>query len=304
MNILRRMLSILLICSLVLVSVAIVGCGGDDDDEGTDNGNANGGASDISSEEQYWTGYAFAKEVDPKKGNSGKIETFTIEQSTSDEETVVIEGENLGTVTEDIQVRRLDLNTYDWDVISVPVECEKVKHVVRVGGEKKSEAIIWIPADGIETSMMYFWIYPKVEYVDEEGNAGMWSYSLTEDMQADGNTYAPYEEGDGHAFGDWAYGDWALGLYGWGWMWFGAFADGTRELEETSLTIPGAGTFSCSKATREIGDYEFEAWTILTTAGDAEYICTISPDLALPIHLRVGETGDMYEFELTDITLG
>ncbi|MDY6834637.1 MAG: hypothetical protein SVY53_07570 [Chloroflexota bacterium] len=304
MSILRRMLSILMICSLVIVSVAVVGCGGDDDgDEVADNGNTHG-SSDESDEAQYWTGYAFSQEVDPKEGNSGKIETFTIEQSTSGEETVIIEGENLGTVTEDIQVRRLDLNTYDWDVVTTQVECEKVRHVVKVDGETKSEATLWIPTDGIETSAMYFWIYPKVEYVDEDGNAGMWSYYLTEDMQTDGNTYDAYEEGAGHSFGGWAYGDWAYGLYGWGWMWFSAFADGTQELEETSLTLPGVGTFSISEITREIGDYEFESWTILRTVGGFEYICTISPDLALPIYLKVGESGDMFEFELTDITLG
>ena len=88
-------------------------------------------------------------------------------------------------------------------------------------------------------------------------------------------------------------------------MFFGVYAEGgAQELEEGNLTIPGVGGYSISKSTKEIGDYEFEMWTITLSSSTGEMICSVSPDLPLPIYLKVGESNANYFiYELTDLEL-
>jgi hypothetical protein len=290
MKVSRILLSAFIIFSLVSGTSFIAGCNGGNGEEVEDGNNETAA---------QWAAYVFSNEVEAKSGGSGKIDTFSIEQ-TADGETVVIEGENLGTVDAEIETNRTALiSPYDTDTITTTMECDKIRHTITTDtGE--SQATLYIPTDDFETSTLYFWIYPKAEYVDEDSASGMWSYYVTEEMSNDTDyVYLPYIEGEGYGFDAWAYG-----LYGWAWTWFAPYAEGgDSELEEFNYSIAGI-TYSCSQTTAEVGDYEFDAWTVVMTGPGYEYICTISPDLGLPIYLKIGSDGDYYEYELTDIELG
>jgi hypothetical protein len=277
-------LSVFLILCLLASVAVLAGCGDDgDDDENGDNGNGNG---DNGTAEQ-WAAYAF-----------DNIASFTIEQ-TSDGEEVVIEGQYVRTETAAIKTERTDISTFETDTITTDLECYVVDHTITVDSTE-SEATLWIPTGGFDVSTTYFWIYPMAEYVDEYGNPGVWSYYVTEAMLDDEDyLYLPYTEGDAYGWEVWAYG-----LYGWAWTWFGAYAvDGEEYLEEFDFDLAGIH-YSCDNTTVEVSGYELDAWTItMSVSGEGEYICTVSPDIGLPIYLKVGDSGDFYEYELTQLEM-
>lgn len=274
----------LILCLLVSVSM-LAGCGGDSDENGNgDNGNGNGDNGTAA----QWAAYAF-----------DNIQSFTIEQ-TSDGEEVVIEGEYVRTETAAIKTERMDMSTFETDTITTDLECYVVDHTITVDSTE-SEATLWIPTGGFDVTTQYYWIYPMAEYVDEYGNPGVWSYYVTEEMLDDEDyDYMPYTEGD--VYGGWEL--WAWGLYGSAWTWFGAYAvDGEDYLEEFDYDLAGIH-YSCDNTTAEVSGYELDAWTItISVAGEGEYICTVSPDIGLPIYLRVGDSGDYYEYELTQLEM-
>lgn len=280
----------LILCLLVSVPI-LAGCGGGDDNGNGENGNGETGDGENGDGEngaaEQWAAYAF-----------DSIQSFTIEQ-TSDGEEVVIEGEYVRTETAAIETQRMDMSTFETDTITTDLECYVVDHTITVDSTE-SEATLWIPTGGFEVSTAYFWIYPKAEYVDEDDNTGMWSYYVTEAMLDDEDyTYMPYTEGE-----EYAYNIWAHGLYGWAWMWFAAYAEGGDEyLEEFDSDIAGHH-YSCDHTTASVSGYELDAWTItVTVSGVGEYICTVSPDIGLPIYLKVGSAGDYFEYELTELEM-
>ncbi len=311
-----KKLAILTVVAMLAVFVA--GCGGGDE--------TNGNGTEPTA--QQWAAYAFDTEVTPASGSPGTVKSFTIEQ-TYDEEGVVrqfsIEGEYLGKVTTETKTVRTEVvqvpPATDQETVSEQVECYRLQHRITVlrddtGGDNPewADVTVWIPADDFETTLQYFWIYPKATYVDSDENQGEWSYYLTQEMQDEMDnapegttiTFAPYVDGEFYGFDEWT----LWGLYGWAWTWFSPFATGAAELEEVSWSIDGV-SYSVDSETKSVGGYSFDAWSInITWSGNgetAEYSATISPDLPLPIYLKVGskvDGGDSYfEYELTDIVL-
>jgi len=73
----------------------------------------------------------------------------------------------------------------------------------------------------------------------------------------------------------------------------------------------GGCNYSCAKANKTIGSYTFSPWTLdasCTGQGySGGYEGTFSPDLPLPIYLKVGSTSEgssnYFEYTLTDLKL-
>jgi len=311
----------LVIALLAIVSLA--GCGGNNGDE-DNNGNGNGNGDGNGTETAQWAAYAFDETVKPKSGGSGEIESFTIESVYSEDDEArefKIEGTYLGKENAQIKTQKMVTSTtppyMTTENVTTSLECYKVKHRVRVvkdetGGTHPdwADITLWIPTGDLETTATFFWIYPKAEYVDSAGHEGEWSYYLTEAMQNDTTaSYLPVAEGDFYGYDDYTF----FGLYGYGWRWFQAFAEGgAQELKEGSWAGAGYGcTYNCAKVNKTIGSYTFSAWSL-------EYSCTaegstggyagiFSEDLPLPIYAKFssgsGGSSDYWEYTLTDLEL-
>jgi hypothetical protein len=270
---------------------------------------------------EQWAAYDFDQTVSPASGASGMIDTFTIEETYVDEgETrrFEIEGEYLGKVTANIKTFRYDVNTYQTTTVTTPVECYKIKHRITVlqaptGDDNPdwADLTVYIPASEFETTATYFWIYPMATYSDSDGHTGEWGFYLTQAMQDEIDevtaTYYPYMDGDFYSFDSWA----LFGLYGWAWTWFGAYTtEGDDYLEEGSWSY-GGYNYSCTLGTEAIGSYSFDAWnlTIAWSYGEdsGEYEGIFSPDLPLPIYLKIGNTSEgsenYFEYDLTELEL-
>ena len=262
---------------------------------------------------------------------SGIIDTFTLEETINNDGEIKkfrIEGKYLDIGTE-IETKKMDTATYsettDSPVVS-NVECCRIEHTVTVlqddTGESEtgssSTVVLWIPTGDVKTDINYFWIYPKSEYIDAEGNVASWSYYVTEEMQQEMNNgsfmYLPHTQGDFYGSSEWAFHDlfeWAWGLYGWGWAQFAGWAEGGEQYFEEDNFSFGGISYSCSKTVETVGNYSFNAWKITRSfsfGGEfAEWRTTLSPDLPLPIYLKVGGSNDgdnsYSEYELKDITL-
>ena len=356
----KLVLSILVICCMVAGMGLLIGCGdgsdsngegegaetdnnGDNGDgNGSDDGDGDGNGSDNDDGDsdddpqtslEQWAAYAFEQLVEPKSGDSGKVTSFTMEETYDDDGDVKkfrIEGEYLGKETTEVKTNKAvsTVNPPDFteETVISNVECYKVKHNVTVlqddTGESHpdwAETTVWIPTGDLETSTQYFWIYPRSEYIDSDGNSGSWSYLLTDEMQDEMENppegtivlYTPYVDGEFYGFDEWA----LHGLYGWAWWWFAAFAEGGEQYLKDGSWNWGAGgvthTYSCSPTTETIGDHSFDAWNISITwsyqGEEMIYNATLSHDLPIPIFLKVGGSGGdssgYFEYELTDVSL-
>jgi hypothetical protein len=311
-------LAALAICTL-LAAVMLSACG-------------EGGEGKVS--EEQWTAYAFDQEVSPDTGNSGKVKSFTIRDKYNEGSAIrefEIAGTYEGRENTEIKTTKMEMSLtppygFSNTTVSTQMDCYKVKHRVTVlrddtGAQHPSWAdiTVWIPKTSLWTTSQYFWIYPKSAYSDSDGHQGMWSYYLTEAMQNEMQNppagkqvvYYPYTEGDFYDYDTWAF----HGLYGWAWTWFQSFAqNGERRFEQGSWTwsVGGAtSTYSCSPVTKTIGSYTFDAWSVTVDwsyqGNSGQHKGIFSPDLPLPIYLKIGATGESgqnyFEYELTGLTL-
>lgn len=313
---------VLMLC-LLAGMVVLAGCGGGGDDE------KNGGNGDANGDTEtgaQWAAYAFGEEVTPKSGVSGAIKTFTIEETYTDSGRVMemeINGEYLGTENTQIKTTRMSVSDSSETTVTSTAECYKVKHRVIVQRDDSgdyqpgfwADIITWIPTGELETSELNPWVCPKVAYADSSGATGLWSYYLTEAMQHEMNTaftatYSPYEEGNFYGAYGWSLHQWIFhGLYGWAWVWFQGYTEGGAQyLEEGDGTIPDIGNYSCTSSTQTIDSYLFDAWSLTITTSEGVFTGTFSPDLPLPIHLKVGANDEdsigIWEYTLTRLTLG
>lgn len=287
-----RKLVFLLIALLAVL--ALVGCGGGGNNNGTDNntnGNGNG-----NTETAQWAAYQLADTVAPSSGASGKIQSFTY----------------ICTITTDGEVQQYKIEGANEGMEAVTdngtsVTCYKVKHRVTVmkddtGADHPdwSEMTIWIPTSLKSSDTQ---VFIKGAYVDSDGHQGAWSRSAA---SADFYMYQYY----------WTF----YALYGWGWGYFNAFAEGgTQHLAAGSW---GAGMYhyDVSKGSQTIGGYTFSTMTVEATwtagGSTASRQGVFSPGLPLPIHLRVSGSGGgdgfehlpgggiSFEYILTDLKLG
>jgi hypothetical protein len=308
----------------VLIIASLAGCS---NNGGTDN-NTNGNGDGNGTETQQWAAYAFGDTVQPSSGGSGKIKSFTIDSVYTDDGKVrefKIEGTYLGKETTQVATQKMVITstpTYDVTTTNVTtsLECYKVKHHITVVKDETNEThpawaetTIWIPTADFGTSASYIMIYPKATYVDSDNHTGEWSYYLTEAMEAEmqgqtGVSYLPITEGDFYGYDGWT----LYGLYGYGWIWFQAFAEGGQQhLEVGSWTI-GTYKYTCAKVDKTIGGYTFHAWSVeySATAGDSSggWKAIFSPDLPLPIYSKYGGSGggssNSFEYTLTNLELG
>jgi uncharacterized lipoprotein YehR (DUF1307 family) len=314
----------ILLVVAVLMVVSLAGCGGNNG--GTDNNTKGNGNT---TETQQWAAYAFGETVKPSSGGSGKIKTFTIDSKTTEDGKVrefKIDGTYLGKEPTQIVTQKtvMNLSTYETTVenVTTSLECYKVKHRVTVVRDDTgdihpawADTTLWIPTDNFETTASYLWIYPKATYVDSDGHTGEMSYYLTEAMQNEVSNppagtsvfYSPISEGDFYGYDEYAF----FGLYGWGWVYFQAFAEGGGyDLEEAHVSTP-TWSYNCTKVDKTIGGYTFHAWSVNwnVTAGGSTggWAAIFSPDLALPIYSKFGGTGEgsssSFEYTLTDLEL-
>jgi hypothetical protein len=318
-----KKLIFLVVAALLIVTLA--GCG-DGKNGGTDNdtnGNGNG------TETAQWAAYAFGDTVKPSSGGSGKISSFTIESSYTEAGKVrqfKIEGTYEGKEMAQITTQKMVTTSTPFNIttsnVTASLECYKVKHRITVVKDDtgashpaSAEITIWIPTGELETTATFFWIYPKATYTDSDNHMGTWSYYLTAAMQNEmqnppaGQTvaYLPVVEGDFYGYDDWT----LFGLYGYGWYWFKGFAEGGQQHMEVGSWSYGGCSFTCSEGNKTIGGYTFSAWTLDATCSGQGYTGgykgSFSPDLPLPIHLKVASTGggtsSEYEYTLTDLKL-
>ena len=316
----------LVIALLAIVSLA--GCGGDNGDK-DNNGNGNGNGDGNGAETAQWAAYAFDETVEPKSGGSGEIGSFTIESVYSEDgkaREFKIEGTYLGQETVQIATQKMVIvaspYSYTTANVTTSLECYKVKHHVTVVKDETGDThpawadiTLWIPTGDLETTTLYFWIYPKATYIDSNGDQGEWSYYLTEAMQNEQQnppagqtiTYLPVAEGDFYGYDDYTF----FGLYGWGWFWFQGFAEGGQQQLKVGSWTGGGCSYSCTKGDKTIGSYAFSAWTLdasCTGQGySGGYKGTFSRGLPLPIYLKVGSTSEgssnYFEYTLTDLEL-
>lgn len=317
-----------LLAIAVLIIVSLAGCSnnGDTDNNGNGNGNGDGNGTDTA----QWAAYVFDQSVTPTSGGTGKIQSFTINSVYSDEgkaREFKIEGTYLGKETTQVATQKMVITstpTYGVTTteVTTSLECYKVKHHVTVVKDETGDThpawadiTLWIPTGDLETTMSYFWIYPKATYVDSDSNEGGWSYYLTDAMQNEmqnppaGQTisYLPVTEGDFYGYDEWTF----YGLYGWGWFWFKGFAEGGQQQLEVASWSYGGCSYDCSKGNKSIGGYTFSAWTLdVSCTGQGYtggYKGIFSHDLPLPIYLKVASSGEdssnYFEYTLTDIQL-
>ncbi len=333
----KNMKKLVFLLIALLAVLALVGCGGNGDDNG-DNGDGNGTADgdDVDNgngdtDGDQWLAYEFDEEVNPASGGSGNIKTFTINSKTVEDGKVSefnIEATYLGkenaqiATTKTTMVTSPTYSTTDENVTAT-LECFKLKHRVTVVQDTTgdthpawAEITCWIPTEDTEDSL-YAWLYPKAEYVDSDGKHGGWSYYVTPAMEAarenpPANTtiyYLPATSGDEDFYG---YNSQVFyGLYGWGWIYFQAFAeDGGQSLEEADVHA-ATFSYSCHKVDRTIGGYKFHAWDVKWsgTSGSStgSWEAVFSADLPLPIYSKFGGSGEgsnsLFEYTLTDLQL-
>jgi hypothetical protein len=317
----------ILLVVAVLVVVSLAGCGGNNGGtDNTTNGNGN------STETQQWAAYAFGDTVKPASGGSGQIKTFTINSKTTEDGKLRefnIEGTYLGkenaqiATLKTVMVTSPSYSTTEENV-TTSLECYKVKHRVTIVKDETgdthptwAEITCWIPTGDLETTSMYFWLYPKATYEDSDGRQGGWSYYVTEAMQnaADNppaNTtiyYTPAQVGDSDFYG--YNNDVLYGLYGWGWIYFQAFAEGGGyDLEEAHVSMPTL-SYNCTKVDKTIGGYTFHAWSVdwsgSSGGSSGSWKAVFSPDLPLPIYSKFAGSGSgsssLLEYTLTDLKL-
>ena len=341
----KNMKKLVFLLIALLAVLALVGCGGDDNgDNGDGNGttdaddvdvdNGDGDTDGDGTETAQWAGYNFGTTVKPSSGGSGKVKTFTYEFAYNDDDglrKMNVEGTYLGTVNEPILTQKMTYSTATYDFtyenITTMMNCYKVKHRVTVIANETdetypawAETTLWIPVDVPETSAQSYWLYPKAEYVDSDGDEGSWSYYLTDAMENESQnppagtsvTYVHAWEGEVYhqGFFDWTY----LGLYGWGWSWFKDFAEGgAQELHEGTWGGSAYGySYDCDKVEKTVGGYKFDAWSLDFTVnlGDGEsggYQGIFSEDLAMPLYWRFGSSsggdGTYWEYTMTDLEL-
>ena len=323
-----RKLVFLLIALLAVL--ALVGCGGGDNNGGTDN-NTNGNGNGDTGGDQ-WLAYEFDKEVDPASGASGTIQSFTMNCKTTEDGKVKefnIAATYLGKENAQIATTKTTMVTTPTysstdENVTATLECFKLKHrvtVVRDDSGKTHPAwadiTTWIPTEEIEDSM-YVWLYPRSEYLDSDGKTGSWSHYVTKAMDdaADaapaGTTirYQPVTSGDSDYYG--YNSEVFYGLYGWGWILFKAYSDeGTSKLEEVDAHT-AYGSVSCHKVDKTIGGYTFHAWDIKVTgtsaSGFGSWEAVFSAGLPLPIYSSFTGSGEgsdsLFEYTLTDLELG
>jgi hypothetical protein len=305
-----KKLLFLVIALLAIVSLA--GCGGSKNGSTDNKTNGDGGGN--GTDTAQWAAYAFGDTVKPSTGASGKVKSFTIDSVYTEQGKVrefTVEGTYLGTETVQITSQKTVITTSPYgsttENVSVSLECYKVKHHVTVvkdeTGENHpdwAEVTVWIPTGSLESTTTYISIYPKATYEDSNGHKGDWSYYLTDAMLNEISnppagtivTYAPVEVGDFYGYDDWTF----YGLYGWGWYWFKGFAEGGQQQLKAASWSYGGCSFTCAKGSKTISSYSFSAWTLDASCtyqgGSSGYKGVFSPDLPLPIYMKVGSTGD------------
>lgn len=303
--------------AIVTIFALLVSCSCSSDDGDSNNGENNGNGGGTT---EQWAAYVFDETVSPSSGTSGKIDTFTIEETIVDDDGTrkfKIEGDYLGKST-DIKTTKMNLTTFETSTVTTYVECYKIKHRITVmeapAGEDYptwADVTVYVPTGGFETTAIYFWVYPMATYLDSDGNTGEWAYYLTSEMQTEMEqgtvNYIPYVDGDFNEYDDWS----LFGLYGWVWTWFSSYATGgDNYLEAGNMSFSGFN-YSCAQETKTVSSYTFDVWTVSISgnAGGESFVYegSFSPGLPLPFYLKVGSntTGDdaSFEYTLTDLVL-
>jgi hypothetical protein len=282
-----------------------------------------------------WAAWAFDDLVVPVSGGSGKVATFAIQGTRSDNTATRrfnIEGSYLGKGTTDIQIRRTERSlAYPYAVtetiVTVPVECYQLEHKVTVLQDTTgavhpawAEMTLWIPTvqrsvgpvgeDTCGDSSAWTSFVCRAEYADADGRTAKWSWFQTGEMAAEEGEkqgkwlwYCPIVEGE------FDYYLWhaPCAVYSGAEYWFAnnpsLFKEGTRRSGYHGTTV---WTGTRTKAT--VGNYRFSGWTLDRSCGygglpcDTQTGCFVH-DLPVPVSLELRGEGSTYEFTLTALLL-
>lgn len=278
--------------------------------------------------ETTWKGYKFEETVTPNSGAPGKLKEFVAIETYNDNGTCrkfEIHATYLGKENIQITVQKMVMGQGmpTTTLINITKSTYKIKHRIKVLQDDSgdvhpewAEITVYIPEDKFTSYRHYFWIYSRAEYVDSDGNKGMWSYYMTQEMMEEMNTskamYFPYIEGEFYGYDSWV----LYGMYGWAWIWFQPFVESYHFTEGTiSVGSVGVGTggytYTCHKTIKTVGQYTFTAWEVTCSAVSFSDSGTLkgvfSPSLPVPIYFLCGGSTETsysyYEFELKDITL-
>lgn len=314
-NNLKKVRIVVVIAVSIILLTSLSGCINDSGD----------GSNDGEEDGSTWNAYEFEGTVEPAEGDSGELKEYTFEETYNENGTIKrfeVQVTVLGKEEANMPVERIDPTTGQSEKIDQTLNCYKLEHHIEVLQDDEgldhpdwAEVTVYIPVDEYDSSdaSPYFGIYSRMDYEDSDGNEGMWSYHLTEEMKEKQQNqeayYSPYTEGESHQYDNWV----LHGMYGWAWTWFRPFAEDTQfsEGEASVSTGPGSYSYSVEKTTENVSGYEFTAWDVscsaVTFEGGGSLEGTFSTSLPVPIYLKVGG-GDQqhysyYEVELMSVTL-
>jgi hypothetical protein len=267
---------------------------------------------------ERWAAYDLDHQVTPEGSTPGAIKSFTMKETYSasgEEWRYTVTGTVAGLENAQIQTIRRDSSNNTESIVTNTVECHRVAHHVTIDYANSGaphpdwvDVTLWIPTSTLQGEDDYYWVYVKATYVDSDGKTGLWSYYLTDAMKAERESnpnisFKPYKEGDFYGFDEGVF----WGLYGWIWQGFSLFAEGgVLFLEEASGSAEDYA-FSCAETTRNVGQYQFNAWTLTLTYQGNEFQGVLTPDLPLSIYVDIRLAPDdgsrHFTYELTNITL-
>ncbi|HET6405012.1 MAG TPA: hypothetical protein VFH78_10220 [Candidatus Thermoplasmatota archaeon] len=291
---------------------------------GAPSSGASGDSGATDADPARWYAFAFSREVEPKSGGSGRIQSYsytTTKENDGAETTVDVVVTVEGVSTENVRTQKMDMasGNYEPVVVSTPLEVTKLRHEMTVvkddAGDREagetSVVTIWIPTGELPESSTFVWYFVKMAWEGEGGERGGWEYYVSPQMQAEqeqgGVIYLPFE--DGRSGGSWWAFDLMTSMYGL--SWFAPYVTGEQAFEEGSFSYGGYSQ-SVRRETFRIGGYAFDGWSVqlsgVSGGSSSGWMMKASEDLPIPVAFRFGSSGDgsssVISYELTDLRLG
>jgi hypothetical protein len=300
---------------------------------------SSGGPSNNGTEGPQWRAFDFGCNITPAAGSGGRVLTFTYEETQVENGSVRmfrLQSRCEGAANETLLTNRTltEINMTNFQVNTTRATVTNVTKCNRVGqkilvlrDDTNSSLPMWadvvlsLPCGASGPSGAYQRLWSRANYSDIRGNTGLWSYHVNGTMWNEMNSstanrtvaYSPYIMSDGLR----GFDSYSLeALYGFSWYWFGSYANGgPRHLDVGTRTVligSGSYTSTISRATRTSGSYNFDSYEVKLSwtdgLGSWEYSAVVSPELPIPLLLKVGDcTGGhslSYEYVLSGLSLG
>lgn len=326
---------------LLALSVSLAGCAAPDADPGADDadpsgdevaGNADSPAvegdtsdeDDASSPGERWHGFDFDRQVTPRSGGSGTLQSFTARISQEEDGEVAtydMKVEVGEATTRDIRTKKMTFSgtAPSEETITTPLEVRELTHTITIvkddSGEREvGEVTVFSgfePVDVANEAGTFLLGYAAMEWTDADGSTGLMEYYVPGGQQpADGSMYLPYQEGESDFSGHWAFGLFGMAynpalLAGW--------TDGSQEFEEGSWSFGGA-SYEVERKSLSVSGYTFDGWHVewgaAADGSTATWSFDVATSLPVPFAYTIGGTeqggsgSSLWTWELREIRLG